>query len=207
MRVDDRLCRRYFANTPEPKLHIGGGSRCLKGWLNTDIALAPAVVQMDAVKPYPFADAMFDYIFTEHMIEHVAFVDAMCMLRECYRVMKPGGIIRVTTPNLASFVGLYNKTLPQMQRDYMNWFCKSALAPDCPATPGNAINAMFRLWGHQFIYDEETLTEVLRKADFGEVRRHSLLQSEHPALRNLENVERYPEGFLDFESLALEARK
>jgi predicted SAM-dependent methyltransferase len=207
MRVDESLRERYLANAPVPKLHIGGGVRRLDGWLNTDIELLPGVMQMDATQPFPFVDAVFNYVFTEHMIEHLPFEGAVLMLNECHRVIKTGGVIRVTTPNLHSFVGLYGKTLSHLQHDYMNWFCKVVLSPDCAATPANAINAMFRQWGHQFIYDEDTLTNALRKAGFGEIRRYSLMQSEQQELRNLENVERYPEGFLDFESLALEARK
>ena len=158
LRIDDNLREEYLATTTVPKLHIGGGLRRLNGWLNTDVALLPGVVQLDATQPFPFAEAVFDYIFTEHMIEHVSFNGAMLMLRECYRVMKTGAVIRVTTPNLASIVGLYREDLSQQQRKYLNWFCKAHLEPDCPATPARAINAMFRLWGHQFIYDDETLT-------------------------------------------------
>jgi hypothetical protein len=66
---------------------------------------------------------------------------------------------------------------------------------------------MFRLWGHQFIYDEETLADMFGKVGFAEISRHPLMQSEHRELQNLENVERYPDGLLEFESLALEARK
>jgi|SRR6516162_4716974 predicted SAM-dependent methyltransferase len=207
LRIDDNLREEYLATTTVPKLHIGGGLHCLDGWLNTDVALLPGVVQLDATQPFPFAEAAFDYVFAEHMIEHVSFEGAMFMLRECYRVMKTGAVIRVTTPNLAAIVGLYSEHLSQLQRSYLGWFCKAHLGPDCPATPARAVNAMFRLWGHQFIYDEETLADMFRKVGFGEISRCPLMQSEHRELQNLENVKRYPKGLLDFESLALEARK
>ena len=48
---------------------------------------------------------------------------------------------------------------------------------------------------------------MLKKVGFGEISRHPLMQSEYPDLQNLENVKRYPEGLLEFESLVLEARK
>jgi len=205
--TDHKLRDEYLAHSPVAKLHIGGGPRCLEGWLNADIALLPGVVQMDATQPFPFVDGVFNYIFTEHMIEHVPFQDGSRMLRECHRVLRTDGIIRITTPNLVSIVGLFTTNPSPAQQRYMNWFCKAAIAPDCPATPANAINAMFRLWGHQFIYDEETLAATLRRAGFKEISRHPLTESEHQELRNLENVQRYPVGLLEFESLALEARK
>lgn len=111
--IDDNLRREYLANSPEPKLHIGGGPRLINGWLNADIALLSGVVQMDATVPFPFAAATFNYIFTEHMIEHVPFDGAMRMLGECRRVLKDGGVIRVTTPNFASITALYGSDLSQ----------------------------------------------------------------------------------------------
>ena len=66
---------------------------------------------------------------------------------------------------------------------------------------------MFRLWGHHFIYDEETLANAMRSAGFGSIERCRLAHSLDPDLQNLGNEERYPEGLLDLESLTLEGRK
>jgi len=204
--IDEGIRERYLASVTVPKLHIGGGPRHLDGWLNADIALLPGVLQMDATRPFPFADGTFDYVFTEHMIEHIPFEAAIWMLRECHRVLKSGGIIRVTTPNLAAIVGLYGNNQTQRQQDYLHWFCQTFL-PDRPITPANAINAMFRQWGHQFVYDEGTLSSALSVAGFAGACRYELMQSGHQELTNLENVGRYPAGLLDFESIALEARR
>jgi predicted SAM-dependent methyltransferase len=57
-----------------------------------------------------FEDNTFDYIFSEHMIEHVDHDGAVAMLRECYRVLKPGGTICMATPDLAVIVGLLART-------------------------------------------------------------------------------------------------
>lgn len=205
-RVDHHLCQRYLAGAGIRKLHIGGGPRLLDGWLNTDIALLPGVFQMDATLPFPFPDEVFDYVFTEHMIEHVPFASSLNMLRECHRVLKGGGFIRVTTPNLAAVVGLYNDDGSQTQREYLTWFCKT-FVPERPASRANAINAMFRMWGHQYIYDESALADALKQIGFSDVCRSSLMQSRQADLRNLENVDRYPTGLLEFESISLEARK
>ena len=73
--IDGNLRKEYLAIAKVTKLHIGGGPRRLDGWLNTDVALLPGVVQMDATQPFPFAEAVFDYVFSEHMIEHVSLED------------------------------------------------------------------------------------------------------------------------------------
>ena len=78
---------------------------------------------------------------------------------------------------------------------------------ECPSTSVSVVNAFFRLWGHQFIYDEETLARAMSTAGFHSIKRRCLRESDYLPLRNLENKQRYPEGLLDFESIALEASK
>jgi hypothetical protein len=66
---------------------------------------------------------------------------------------------------------------------------------------------MFRQWGHQFIYDEKTLKHSMQAAGFRSVERCALGESRHLELRNMDNQQRYPEGLLNFESVALEGIK
>ena len=205
--TDGRLRDDYLRSAEVAKLHIGGGPRLLPGWLNADIAIVPGVVRMDATQPFPFQDAAFEYCYTEHMIEHVSYEGGERMLRECRRVLRDGGVLRVTTPDLAALVALCGEKLSELQEQYLAWFCRECLPAGRPVTPANVFDGMFRLWGHTFIYDEATLTDSLRRAGFRDIQRCRLLESVHPHLRNLENIERYPEGFLELESFVLEARK
>ena len=202
-----RLCRAYFSSTDTPSLHIGGGWRRLEGWLNADLEVVPGVVNMDATKPFPFADVTFRFVFSEHMIEHVPYEGGVAMLRECHRILRDDGVIRVVTPDLASIAALYSSTLSDAQKEYLSWFCAACLPQGRPHTVASAMNAQFRFWGHQFVYDEETLATALLTAGFTSITRKRLGQSNHPELAHLENVQRYPEGFLDIESVALEASK
>ena len=207
LRVDRRLRDEYLRKSAVPKLQIGGGWHRLNGWLNTDIELIPGVLRMDATRRFPFADGTFQYVYTEHMIEHVQFAQGIFLLRECHRVMREGGVIRVTTPDLASIVGLYGSNLSDVQKQYLSWFCQTFLPPDFPPTRANVINAFFRRWGHQFIYDEQSLADALRAAGFDSIERRRLGNSDYEALRNLENEQRYPVSLLDYESVALEGCK
>ena len=86
----------------KPKLHIGGGRRLLDGWLNTDIELIPNVMRMDATEPFPFAENTFQYLYTEHMIEHVPYQKGARMLQECHRVMRDGAVIQLFGPDEAT---------------------------------------------------------------------------------------------------------
>jgi predicted SAM-dependent methyltransferase len=197
----------YFRSTNEPKLHIGGGWRLIDGWLNTDIALVPRVMYMDATRKFPLSDGSFDYVFTEHMIEHIAYEQFVTMLVECYRVMRKGGIIRITTPDINALFELLSNAQSPVQERYIAFFTRHFLPKGHPKSPAAIVNAFFRSWGHTFIYDNETLEVTLRGAGFQSIQRCRLGESNHVALRGLENEQRYPEGLLDYESIALEATK
>ena len=204
---DERIRNDYLSKTAIPKLHIGGGWRRLDGWLNTDLELIPDVMRMDATQRFPFKDGTFQYVYTEHMIEHVPYQKGVYMLQECHRVMRKGGVIRVITPDLAAILGLYSGDLCADQQEYLLWFCQTFVPQECPPSAASAINAMFRMWGHQFIYDEETLADTMRAAGFSSLTRRLIGDSDHPDLQNLGNEQRYPEGLLNFESVTLEGRK
>jgi 2-polyprenyl-3-methyl-5-hydroxy-6-metoxy-1,4-benzoquinol methylase len=63
--------------------------------------IADARVHDLSQPPLPFSDATFDGVFAGEIIEHL--VDTRTFLLEIARVLRPGGILVVTTPNLASF--------------------------------------------------------------------------------------------------------
>ena len=206
--VDKHLREEYLRNNCQAMLlQIGGGSNLLAGWLNTDLDIFPGVMQLDATKPYPFEDETFDFIFTEHMIEHVPYGGGNLMLCECFRVLKKGGIIRVTTPDLRSLVRLYDREFYSLEEQYFSFFKKEFVPDDYPSTVATILNLFFRLWGHQFIYDEETLTNLMISVGFGNIESKSLGKSAYPELQNLEHETRYPDQLLSFESICLEGIK
>src|SRR5215470_4711811 len=99
-RVDHSLVDGYLRRQHVRKLHIGCGSNILNGWLNSDLRPHTRdVLHLDATKRFPFDDELFDYIFSEHMIEHVSYAEGLFMLGECYRILKKNGRIRLSTPN------------------------------------------------------------------------------------------------------------
>jgi len=145
------IAGEYFRK-PGPKLlQIGSGINVYSGWLNTDYEpVIPGTLRMDATKPFPFSDKSFDYIFCQHMIEHISYPDGQFMLKECLRVLKPGGKVRISTPNLAMVCGLYRRPeeLSEQQKAYLQW-SQAAWVPDAPkASPVFVINNFFRNWGH-----------------------------------------------------------
>ena len=100
-------------STPGPRLlNLGCGRRVHPEWVNVDLApQVPGVVQCDLSRGIPFPDASFDVVYHSSMIEHFRRPDARKFIAECLRVLKPGGLIRVATPNLERVCELYLQVL------------------------------------------------------------------------------------------------
>ena len=93
----------YIKRSEDRKLQIGTGSNVLDGWLNSTLyPFVPGTVFLDASQPFPISTGSFDYIFSEHVIEHLEFAEAETMLREGFRILKPAGRIRLATPDLGA---------------------------------------------------------------------------------------------------------
>jgi predicted SAM-dependent methyltransferase len=207
-RSDRAQIDQYLNEHPTRKLHLGCADNCLEGWLNSD-RLPPSkqVIYIDATRTMPFPDDTFDYVYSEHMIEHVPYPGGRHMLEECHRILKPGGKVRISTPDLAFVIGLYQNAKSELQERYIKWSTETLdnQAPLCSDT--FVINNFVRSWGHSFIYDEKVLRYTLERAGFKDVVRCALRESSDEALRNLENDKRMPDGFLMLESLILEGTK
>jgi len=119
---DKREIRRYLDHNEVRKLQLGSGYHPIGGWLNSDyLPQSSDVIRLDATGVYPFGDETFDYVFSEHMIEHVAYEKGQRMLRECFRILKVGGTIRISTPDLAFLIALYSDDKTELQCQYIRW--------------------------------------------------------------------------------------
>jgi predicted SAM-dependent methyltransferase len=201
-----RVMQEY--NQPVRKLHIGCGDHILPTWLNSDFEPDhPGVMQLDATRAFPFEDGDFSYVFSEHMIEHISYADGLNMLAECYRILRPGGKIRISTPDLSFLMDLYKEPKTTLQREYITWSAERYFRKRSASLDTFIINNFFHQWGHQFIYDEKVLRLSLQHAGFSRIVRCNLLHSEDAELRNLENESRLPAGFVRLETLTLEGNK
>jgi predicted SAM-dependent methyltransferase len=203
-----RTIRDYLERHRVRKLHIGCGDNLLSGWLNTEYeGIAPrSVLYLDASEPFPLPSDTFDLVFSEHMIEHVSLGAAFSMLQESRRVLKPGGLIRISTPPLEYLIKLLVSPTPE-DEEYLRFHCQE-WNPQSPVfTAAVAVADYYKLWGHQFVYDEPTLRALMSKAGFVSIEKVAINESSHPELRNLEHDERLPKGMLKLLTLTLEAEK
>ena len=89
-------------------LNVGCGDRHDPAWVNVDLrSTGPGVMVCDVTRGLPFADGVFDGIYHSHLLEHLPKRVAPIFLRECFRVLKEGGIARVVVPDLECIARLY----------------------------------------------------------------------------------------------------
>lgn len=128
------------------------------------------------------------------------------MLRELRRVLRPGGRLRLSTPDLAAAASLVGPedALPPVARRYLAWV-RAHVLHDADAPPEAAGRALQTHWGHQLLYSRARLPDALRDAGFTDLSWHTLQDSDDPDLRGLAHEERLPEGLLAFETMTIEA--
>lgn len=200
----------YRAAHDVRKLQLGTGTNPLAGWLNTDIVPSGAgIVFLDSTKPFPIEDASFDYVFSEHHIEHLTYAEGLITLRECYRVLRPGGRIRIATPSLETLIGLYTGQTDDVQQRYIRFITDTFLPDVRTYSAVFVLNNAFRNWGHQFLYDRATLQQTMIDVGFVEVVGVSPGESEDPHLRGIDSHGQFigDEEMSRFETMVLEGRR
>jgi predicted SAM-dependent methyltransferase len=179
--------RAYLASTERRKLQLGAGPNELPGWLCTDLTpVSSKVTYLDATKPFPFADNMFDFAFSEHMIEHIGLKQGLSMLGECWRVLKPGGTLRIATPDLEVLVGLSTREPTPEQLRYIRTVTDRFLDTELYKA-SLVINNAFHNWHHQLLYDQDLLQTLMQRVGFTDIRREAPGESRHEPLQGLES--------------------
>lgn len=93
-------------------LNVGCGGKFHKDWTNVDmVSQSPYVKAHNLLKGFPYETAQFEVVYHSQVLEHFPKEKAFDFLAECYRVLKPGGIIRVVVPDLENIVTEYLKYL------------------------------------------------------------------------------------------------
>lgn len=158
--------RNYFATAAEPRLNIGCGKNILDGWLNTDIYPHFGATRMNAARRWPIPDKSLHVVFCEHMIEHVSKDTGVFILSEMHRTLAPGGLIRIVTPDLASFASMVLSENGDAG-DYIDGLERFNGAAGL--TICDAVNKIFYDHGHRYIYSSDELKHLIEEAGFSDL--------------------------------------
>jgi SAM-dependent methyltransferase len=94
------------------RVNLGCGARFDPSWINIDMrATGEGVIAHDLSKGIPLPDASCEVVYHSHVLEHIPRDKAADFLKECYRVLAPGGILRVAVPDLERICRTYLEKL------------------------------------------------------------------------------------------------
>lgn len=136
----------------------------------------------DLALSLPLHDNTVDFIYSSHFFEHIFKDDAATLLKACAKALKPGGMIRISIPDLAYAVSLYGlgkKT--EMLEDYFFVAGKGSY-----------------LARHKYMYDFDLIRTALEQAGFSGVTRCDYQQGETP---DIELLDIYPDVSLFVEAV------
>lgn len=103
-------------------LNLGCGSNFHPDWTNVDFtATGKDVIAWNLRRGIPFPDQSFDAVYHSHVLEHFSRKEAVSFLRECYRVLTLGGILRVVVPDLEQIARLYLYALENASDGSAEW--------------------------------------------------------------------------------------
>jgi predicted SAM-dependent methyltransferase len=170
---------------PPFRLNLASGERPKEKWLNVDLFAPVADLRLDLRRPLPFRDNAADYIYVEHFFEHLDYPnvmdstgweheavgrpsEALQFLRECRRVLTPGGVLDVVVPDTEGMIGVY-VARHEVPEPGVPWW-----GPAWCDTAMHQVNYLFRQGRqHKYAYDEETLAKVLAATGFDGIQRRS----------------------------------
>jgi predicted SAM-dependent methyltransferase len=93
-------------------LNLGCGNRYHPEWINIDLLpRGPGVLVHDLSKDFPFRENSCDVVYSSHFLEHLPRSAALPFMKECYRILRPKGIVRAVVPDLERICQLYLQKL------------------------------------------------------------------------------------------------
>jgi SAM-dependent methyltransferase len=210
-------------------LHLGCGQYAPQEWVNVDgslnawLAQRPTLKRVlvalrivprataavpwptnvtiaDFRKKLPFPDASFDAVYSSHTVEHLHRDEAIKMLQEAMRVLKPGGRCRTLVPDMRSIVREYlgeiemkwfsDEAEEELRKDPCRRICLRLVMRPEHAPRGNLLMRMYRLAKdhhyHKWMYDAPSLVKLMTEAGFVDCRERGFLDSEIPHLDKVE---------------------
>ena len=161
------------------KLNLGCGGDLKPGWINVDLWLdsvdsrpegSEAVfINYDLRREIPLDDGSCALIYSSHFFEHLDYEVALRQLRECYRLLKPNGTLRISLPDFKGACRAYLNN----DADYFSLVDTNVFLPEVEPDSLTLIDylnfAAYQSGEHKRMYDEEKVVLLLKKIGFSTV--------------------------------------
>lgn len=158
--------RRFRTPMKELKLHLGCGKKFIPGFIHIDAIKYDHVDHCQQVGELDnFADASISLIYACHVLEHFSRWEYKKVLKEWNRVLKPGGLLRLSVPNFSACAKIYYE---------------EGLQAGLTGLVGLLIGGQRDQYDfHGMIFDEELLSNSLLEVGFKNVQLWDWRQVEH----------------------------
>jgi SAM-dependent methyltransferase len=154
------------------------------GWLVTDTGGATPH-HLDPGGRWPFEDGALSFVYADNVIEDLPLAQGRALLAEARRCLRPGGTLRLATPDIARHVELYLVGAPAISSAVASGYRSAGVAVEYPI---DLVRAPIGGFGHHdgYVYDFEALADELQRAGFERVVQEPMGESDHPQLVGLE---------------------
>ncbi|HXJ69851.1 MAG TPA: methyltransferase domain-containing protein [Verrucomicrobiae bacterium] len=161
--------------------------------------------EVDIAEPLPFPSECASFIHAEHVIEHVPFKAGRTFLRECFRVLEPGGVVRILFPDCERFLPALAGFGDQEPHEYLD-FLKRIGQPH-----RNALDVMRYILcesGHQSAWTCAVGVGALHAAGFQRIDLQKYAESSHGQLVGIDRHHlTSPRAVVEAETTVLEGTK
>lgn len=179
-----RRMDRALAGQPRPLNLEIGGLKPREGWLVTNVN-ALARNYLDATSTWPLVAGDVANVYADNVIEHIPLEGTRALLAEAHRCMRPGGVIRLITPDVRAHVELYLAGRESLQGAAAQHYRGMGLTVEHPI---DVLRIPIGEFGHHtgYVFDFETLAAELTDAGFRDVVQCPAGQSEHEVMAGLD---------------------
>lgn len=147
------------------KIQFGANDNLLEVWVNFRNEN-----DCDITKPLPFKDDSADFLFAEHLLEHVTPQQGYKFLLEAYRILKSGGVFRIIVPDIDKvfrLVGDNDSYIALLKEGIKTWWpAANWKQPTETPTTADAVETLIFCHGHQSIYTERLLQVLMAATGF-----------------------------------------
>jgi predicted SAM-dependent methyltransferase len=172
-------------------VNVACGPFALDGFVNVDLyKLAAHVIPWDCRWSLPLSDGSAAGVRAEHFVEHLEPREELpAFLRDCLRVLAPGGVLRIVVPDAGRYLQAYAHG-PNALDAWRDLGVPIPFPDDLP-TRMDVVNHVFHQWHeHRWGYDAETLAHRVKSAGFAEAAVARFGESRLPALARDREVHR-----------------